>query len=107
MTRIALRFATICRAACAAMLAATPITATASMPVPPASDPAPQSTHGTTSSVEGWPAMADASLAEILAKLDDLPLSGQATHDQPYCASDDEIAMTLRHDFAEEVVLTA
>lgn len=104
MTRIAPRFATIVRAACVAMLAAAPVTAVAATPAPPMSDAAQPSGART---VEGWSAMVDVSLAEILAKLDDLPLSEQASHEQPYCASDDEIALTLRHDFAEEVVLTA
>lgn len=57
--------------------------------------------------VEGWSAMEGITPAALLDQIDALPVSELAVDDQPYCASDDEIAATLRHDFAEQPIETA
>lgn len=57
--------------------------------------------------VQSWSAMAGVEVAALLAQVDELPLSEVAVDDQPYCASDGEIAHTLAHDFAEQPVVTA
>ncbi|MCG6111113.1 MAG: hypothetical protein MEQ74_02865 [Paracoccus sp.] len=57
--------------------------------------------------VQGWSAMQGIAPATLLEDIDTLPVSEMAIDDQPYCASDAEIAATLRHDFDEHPVETA
>ncbi|MFN3274767.1 MAG: hypothetical protein ACK41U_08850 [Paracoccus sp. (in: a-proteobacteria)] len=68
--------------------------------------PAMASNH-TEQPVQSWSAMEGIEVATLLDQIDTLPVSDLAVDDQPYCASDAEIAQTLRHDFAEAPVLTA
>ncbi|MDO5647026.1 hypothetical protein [Paracoccus sp. (in: a-proteobacteria)] len=56
--------------------------------------------------VQAWSAMSGTTPAALMAQAPAMPLSDDAIDDQPYCASDAEIAMTLRHDFAENPVDT-
>ena len=54
--------------------------------------------------VQGWSAMEGTSPAALVHDIRDLPLSEVALDDQPYCATDTEIAATLSHDFGETPV---
>ncbi|WP_410216318.1 hypothetical protein [Paracoccus sp. (in: a-proteobacteria)] len=58
-------------------------------------------------SVQGWSAMQGIDPATLLSQVQTMPLSEQAIDDQPYCASDAEIAQTLTQDFDEEPVNVA
>ncbi|MGP9803433.1 hypothetical protein [Paracoccus sp. NSM] len=91
MNRIANRIARLGLAGSVALLSVLPAAATASPGGP----------------VESWSAMADIPAPDLRRLVENMPVSAEATQDQPYCASDDEIAFTLRHDFAEEVIVTA
>lgn len=57
--------------------------------------------------IEGWSAMENIPAAALLHLAQDMPLSEVAISDQPYCASDAEIAQTLNHDFNESLVDTS
>lgn len=54
--------------------------------------------------VRGWSAIADVPADEMQRVAQSLPLSEMAVSDQPYCASDAEIAATLTHDFEEALI---
>lgn len=90
MTRIANRIARFGLAGSVALLAAAPVSA-ATRPEQP---------------VQAWSAMQGVEPAVLLSDIQDMPLSEVAVDDQPYCASDAEIAQTLDHDFAERRVDT-
>lgn len=51
--------------------------------------------------VQSWSAMKGVEIAALLDQAQDLPTSDMAVDDQPYCAVDDEIHATLKHDFNE------
>ncbi|MDO5614258.1 MAG: hypothetical protein Q4G14_13590 [Paracoccus sp. (in: a-proteobacteria)] len=57
--------------------------------------------------IKAWSAMAGVEPAVLLHTAQELPLSAAAVDDQPYCAPNAEIAMTLRQDFAEQRIDTA
>jgi hypothetical protein len=54
--------------------------------------------------IQGWPAMEGADIATLLNQAQSLPTSDMAVGDQPYCAVNDEISSTLKHDFNEAPV---
>lgn len=54
--------------------------------------------------VQAWSAMAGVDTATLLEQAQDLPVSDVAIDDQPYCAADNEIHQTLKHDFDEALV---
>lgn len=91
MTRTAPRIARLGLAGSAALLLALPAMAS----------------NRTEQPVQSWSAMDGVEVATLLDQVDTLPVSELAVDDQPYCASDTEIAQTLRHDFAETPVVTA
>ncbi|WP_265501220.1 hypothetical protein [Paracoccus beibuensis] len=88
MTCIANRIARLGLAGSVALLAAVPVSAAT-----PTHQP-----------VEAWSAMQGVAPAALLQDIEDMPLSDMAIDDQPYCASDAEIAQTLDHDFSERRV---
>ncbi len=57
-----------------------------------------------TEPVQGWSAMQGIEPAALLVDIQTMPVSELAIDDQPYCASDAEIAATLKQDFAEHPV---
>lgn len=90
MTRTANRIARLAMVGSVTLLTAMPgLAATASNPI------------------QGWSAMKGTDTATLLRDVQTMPLSSQATEDQPYCASDAEIADTLEHDFNELPIDTA
>ncbi|MBM3603985.1 MAG: hypothetical protein FJX25_04330 [Alphaproteobacteria bacterium] len=91
MTRIAPRLARLGMAGSVALLTAMPALA-ASRPDQP---------------VQGWSAMQGTDPATLLNDVQTMPLSAVAVDDQPYCATDDEIAQTLATDFNEQPIDTA
>lgn len=58
----------------------------------------------TAAPIKAWSAMAGVEPAALLVAAQEMPLSAVAVDDQPYCASDAEIAATLGHDFAERLI---
>ena len=54
--------------------------------------------------VQAWSAMEGVEVAALLDQAQDLPTSDMAVGDQPYCAVDEEIQATLKHDFNEAPV---
>ncbi|SNR33130.1 hypothetical protein [Paracoccus sediminis] len=54
--------------------------------------------------VQAWPAMAGVDTATLLEQAQDMPTSDMAVGDQPYCAADAEIRLTLKQDFNESPV---
>lgn len=91
MTRTAPRIARLAVAGSVALLTAMPAMA-ASRPDQP---------------VQGWSAMQGTDPATLLNDVQTMPVSELADEDQPYCASDDEIANTLAQDFNERPIDTA
>ena len=90
MTRTATRIARLAMVGSVTLLTAMPaLAATASNPI------------------QGWSAMKDTDTATLLRDVQTMPVSAEATEDQPYCAADAEIAATLEHDFNEQPVDTA
>ena len=90
MTRTATRIARLAMVGSVTLLTAMPsLAATASNPI------------------QGWSAMKDVDTATLLRDVQTMPVSAEATEDQPYCAADAEIAATLEHDFNELPVDTA
>jgi len=85
MTRTATRIARLAMVGSVTLLTAMPALAAT-----PADQP-----------IQGWSAMQGTNTATLLRDVQSLPVSEQATEDQPYCASDAEIAKTLEHDFNE------
>ncbi|WP_134679615.1 hypothetical protein [Paracoccus ravus] len=54
----------------------------------------------------GWSAIAGTEPRAVRDMARELPVSDQATADQPWCAASDEIAQSLSEDFEEEKVAT-
>lgn len=85
MTRTATRIARLAMVGSVTLLTAMPTLAAT-----PADQP-----------IQGWSAMQGTDTATLLRDVQSMPVSDLATEDQPYCASDAEIANTLEHDFNE------
>lgn len=85
MTRTATRIARLAMVGSVTLLTAMP-----SLAATPADQP-----------IQGWSAMQGTDTATLLRDVQTMPVSEHATEDQPYCASDAEIAKTLEHDFNE------
>lgn len=60
----------------------------------------------TATGLRGWSAIAGQSPDAVIEIARTLPLSQEATGDQPWCAQSAEIARTLSHDFDERKVAT-
>lgn len=57
-----------------------------------------------TQPIQGWSAMQGVTPAALVVDIRTMPVSEVATDDQPYCATDAEIAATLRQDFDEHPI---
>ncbi|MDB6178133.1 hypothetical protein PAF17_11560 [Paracoccus sp. Z330] len=91
MTRNAHRTARLISAGSVALLVAMPVLAS----------------RADDQQVQGWSAHHGIDSADLLRHAETLPQGGMTTSDQPYCAPNDEIDRTLRHDFNESPVENA